>query len=105
MRISAPHGGQRNGRGRVRGPVPARNRLREARGCKAKLRTKTPGGAIEVGASTFIWVSPFSNKTPDLIDLVKAFCFDLIEICVGDLSPASGGTALSRSNRKRGASS
>lgn len=60
---------------------------------------------MRVGASTFIWVSPFSNKTPDLIDLVKAFCFDLIEICVGDLSPASGGTALSRSNRKRGASS
>ena len=33
---------------------------------------------MRVGASTFIWVSPFSNKTLDLIDRVKAFGFDLI---------------------------
>ena len=39
---------------------------------------------MRVGASTFIWVSPFSNKTLDLIDRVKAFGFDLIEICVED---------------------
>jgi D-psicose/D-tagatose/L-ribulose 3-epimerase len=36
------------------------------------------------GASTFIWVSPFSNKTLDLIDRVRAFGFDLIEVCVED---------------------
>src|SRR5579871_207833 len=34
------------------------------------------------GASTFIWVSPFSNDQLDLIDKVKDFGFDLIEICV-----------------------
>jgi D-psicose/D-tagatose/L-ribulose 3-epimerase len=39
---------------------------------------------MRVGASTFIWVSPFSNKTLGLIDRVKAFGFDLIEICVED---------------------
>jgi sugar phosphate isomerase/epimerase len=44
----------------------------------------TPGGAMRIGASTFIWVSPFSNKTLDPIDRVKAFGFDLIEICVED---------------------
>ncbi len=36
------------------------------------------------GASTFIWVSPFSNKTLDLIDRVKSLGFDLIQICVED---------------------
>jgi D-psicose/D-tagatose/L-ribulose 3-epimerase len=40
--------------------------------------------AMRIGASTFIWVSPFSNLTLDLIDRVKAFGFDLIEICVED---------------------
>ena len=39
---------------------------------------------MQYGASTFIWVSPFSNKTLDLIDKVKAIGFDLIEICVED---------------------
>ena len=39
---------------------------------------------MQFGASTFIWVSPFSNKTLDLIDRVKAFGFDLIEVCVED---------------------
>ena len=39
---------------------------------------------MRIGASTFIWVSPFSNRTLDLIDRVKAFGFDLIEICVED---------------------
>ena len=40
--------------------------------------------AMQYGASTFIWVSPFSNKTLDLIDKVKEIGFDLIEICVED---------------------
>jgi D-psicose/D-tagatose/L-ribulose 3-epimerase len=39
---------------------------------------------MRFGASTFIWVSPFSNKTLDLIDRVKAFGFDSIEICIED---------------------
>jgi D-psicose/D-tagatose/L-ribulose 3-epimerase len=39
---------------------------------------------MRYGASTFIWVSPFSNKTLDIIDRVKAIGFDLIEICVED---------------------
>ena len=39
---------------------------------------------MQFGASTFIWVSPFSNKTLDLIDRVKAFGFDLIELCLED---------------------
>jgi D-psicose/D-tagatose/L-ribulose 3-epimerase len=39
---------------------------------------------MRFGASTFIWVSPFSNKTLDLIDRVKSFGFDLIEICIED---------------------
>jgi D-psicose/D-tagatose/L-ribulose 3-epimerase len=39
---------------------------------------------MRYGASTFIWVSPFSNRTLDLIDRVKEFGFDLIEICVED---------------------
>jgi hypothetical protein len=39
---------------------------------------------VKIGASTFIWVSPFSNRTLDLIDRVKALGFDLIEICVED---------------------
>ncbi len=39
---------------------------------------------MRFGASSFIWVSPFSNHTLDLIDKVADFGFDLIEICVED---------------------
>jgi D-psicose/D-tagatose/L-ribulose 3-epimerase len=39
---------------------------------------------MRYGASTFIWVSPFSNTTLDLVDRIKAFGFDLIEICIED---------------------
>lgn len=39
---------------------------------------------MQYGASTFIWVSPFSNKTLDLLDKAKAFGFDILEICVED---------------------
>jgi D-psicose/D-tagatose/L-ribulose 3-epimerase len=39
---------------------------------------------MEFGASTFIWVSPFSNRTLDLMDRAKAMGFDLLEICVED---------------------
>ena len=36
------------------------------------------------GASTFIWVSPFSNETLSLIDRVATLGFDLIELCIED---------------------
>jgi D-psicose/D-tagatose/L-ribulose 3-epimerase len=36
------------------------------------------------GASTFIWVSPFSNRTLDLIDKVAEIGFDFIELCIED---------------------
>jgi D-psicose/D-tagatose/L-ribulose 3-epimerase len=36
------------------------------------------------GASTFIWVSPFSNDTLDLIDKVAGMGFDYLELCVED---------------------
>ena len=39
---------------------------------------------MRYGASTFIWVSPFSNKTLDLVDRIKDFGFDLIEVCIED---------------------
>ena len=39
---------------------------------------------MRYGASTFIWVSPFSNTTLDLVDRIRAFGFDLIEICIED---------------------
>ena len=39
---------------------------------------------MQYGASTFIWVSPFSNKTLDLLYKAKAFGFDILEICVED---------------------
>jgi len=39
---------------------------------------------MRYGASTFIWTSPFANRTLDLIDRVKAIGFDIIEICVED---------------------
>ena len=39
---------------------------------------------MQFGASTFIWVSPFSNRTLDLMDRAKAFGFDFLEICVED---------------------
>lgn len=39
---------------------------------------------MKFGASTFIWVSPFSNETLDLIDKVNEMGFDYIEICIED---------------------
>jgi D-psicose/D-tagatose/L-ribulose 3-epimerase len=39
---------------------------------------------MRYGASTFIWASPFSNRTLDLFDHVKAIGFDILEICVED---------------------
>ncbi len=39
---------------------------------------------MKYGASTFIWVSPFSNDTLSLIDKVRDFGYDYIEICIED---------------------
>jgi D-psicose/D-tagatose/L-ribulose 3-epimerase len=39
---------------------------------------------MRFGASTFIWVSPFSNKTLGLVKKVREMGFDIIEICVED---------------------
>ena len=41
---------------------------------------------MHFGASTFIWVSPFSNKTIGLVKKVHEMGFDLIEICIEDPS-------------------
>jgi D-psicose/D-tagatose/L-ribulose 3-epimerase len=49
---------------------------------------------MKFGASTFIWVSPFSNDTLDLVDKVARLGFDLIEVCVED--PATIDTAAIR---------
>ena len=37
---------------------------------------------MKFGASTFIWVSPFSNDTFYLFEKVKALGFDVLEICI-----------------------
>jgi len=37
---------------------------------------------MKIGASTFIWVSPFSNDTFHLFSKVKKMGFDILEICV-----------------------
>ena len=37
---------------------------------------------MQFGASTFIWVSPFSNKTLGLVKKVREMGFDIIEICI-----------------------
>jgi D-psicose/D-tagatose/L-ribulose 3-epimerase len=39
---------------------------------------------MKFGASTYIWVSPFSNKTLDLLKKAKEMGFDVLEVCVED---------------------
>jgi D-psicose/D-tagatose/L-ribulose 3-epimerase len=39
---------------------------------------------MKFGASTFIWVSPFSNENLHIIEKVKNFGFDVLEICIED---------------------
>ncbi len=39
---------------------------------------------MQFGASTFIWVSPFSDDKIYLIKKIKDFGFDLIELCIED---------------------
>jgi D-psicose/D-tagatose/L-ribulose 3-epimerase len=56
---------------------------------------------MRFGASTFIWVSPFSNTTLDLIDKVADFGFDLIEICVEDPSTIDTAAISKRLDKAR----
>lgn len=39
---------------------------------------------MKIGASSFIWVSPFSNETLDLAEKVRTMGFDILEVCVED---------------------
>ncbi|HEY0792562.1 MAG TPA: sugar phosphate isomerase/epimerase [Chthoniobacterales bacterium] len=39
---------------------------------------------MKIGASTFIWVSPFSSATLDLAEKARSMGFDILEICVED---------------------
>jgi D-psicose/D-tagatose/L-ribulose 3-epimerase len=48
------------------------------------------------GASTFIWTSPFSDASLDLIDHTRRLGFDIIEICVEDPSTIDVGKILPR---------
>jgi D-psicose/D-tagatose/L-ribulose 3-epimerase len=43
------------------------------------------------GASTFIWVSPFSNDNLWLVNKVKQFGFDIIEVCIENPSVVDPG--------------
>src|SRR5215469_4739194 len=51
---------------------------------------------MKFGASTFIWVSPFSNATLDLADKVREMGFDILEICVEDPKTIEPGSILQR---------
>ena len=50
----------------------------------------------QFGASTFIWVSPFSSDTLELIDKVAAMQFDFIEICIEDPESIDTGRIVER---------
>jgi D-psicose/D-tagatose/L-ribulose 3-epimerase len=39
---------------------------------------------MRFGASTFIWVSPFSNRCLELLRKIRAIGFDTVEICIED---------------------
>lgn len=56
---------------------------------------------MKYGASTFIWVSPFSNKTLDLIQHAKDIGFDLLEICVEDVDTIDV-AAIKKASEKAG---
>ncbi len=51
---------------------------------------------MKFGASTFIWTSPFSNRSLDLIDKAKTLGFELIEICVEDPTTIDASAIRSR---------
>jgi D-psicose/D-tagatose/L-ribulose 3-epimerase len=51
---------------------------------------------MKIGASTFIWVSPFSNKTLDLAEKAREMGFDILEICVEDPKTIDAKSILDR---------
>jgi D-psicose/D-tagatose/L-ribulose 3-epimerase len=51
---------------------------------------------MKIGASTFIWVSPFSNKTLDLVEKTREMGFDILEICVEDPKTIDAKSILGR---------
>jgi D-psicose/D-tagatose/L-ribulose 3-epimerase len=51
---------------------------------------------MKIGASTFIWVSPFSNHTLDLVEKARELGFDILEICVEDPKTIDSKSILSR---------
>jgi D-psicose/D-tagatose/L-ribulose 3-epimerase len=58
---------------------------------------------MNFGASTFIWVSPFSNKTLGLVKKVHDMGFDIIEVCIEDpatIDAARIREALAENNTK-----
>src|SRR5688572_30340017 len=61
-------------------------RSRRSRSSRASKASWSEGGVMKFGASTFIWASPFSNATLDLVDKIAELGFDLIEVCVEDPS-------------------
>ena len=54
---------------------------------------------MHFGASTFIWASPFSNETLDLIDHAKRLGFDILEICIEDPATIDTARIVARLNR------
>ena len=51
---------------------------------------------MKIGASTFIWVSPFSNKNLDLVEKAREMGFDILEICVEDPKTIDAKSILGR---------
>jgi D-psicose/D-tagatose/L-ribulose 3-epimerase len=45
---------------------------------------------VRLGASTFIWTSPFGDDKLDLFDRVAGLGFDVLEVCIEDPSRVTG---------------
>jgi D-psicose/D-tagatose/L-ribulose 3-epimerase len=45
---------------------------------------------VRLGASTFIWTSPFGDDKLDLLDRVAGLGFDVLEVCIEDPSRVTG---------------
>src|SRR6201999_2238769 len=77
------------------------NRSTTSRRSKSNYRKE--GETMNFGASTFIWVSPFSNKTLGLVKKVRDMGFDIIEVCIEDpatIDAARIREALAENNTK-----
>lgn len=56
---------------------------------------------MKFGASSFIWVSPFSNKTLDQFKKAKAMGFDIYEVCV-EQTEVIDAAAIARAAKEAG---